>query len=245
MKQRRLARTPHRFGLLPFRSPLLRESSLFLEVLRCFSSPGSPRHPFGARSSGITLRGLPHSEISGSPVASTSPERFAAWLRPSSAAGAKASTVCPSSRTFPRATSRLRPPRGPFPAHSSFVITTCVVLAFSAVFFRVCAVRRRRISRPRRTPALFCADTRACARRVCRSPRRQVAPLPHLSMCRQRDSLLRLNRSFALLARWSRGDSNPGPPPCKGGALPAKLRPRAGGRAWTRTRDLGLIRAAL
>jgi hypothetical protein len=29
------------FGLLPFRSPLLRESSLFLEVLRCFSSPGS------------------------------------------------------------------------------------------------------------------------------------------------------------------------------------------------------------
>jgi hypothetical protein len=70
---------------------------------------------------------------------------------------------------------------------------------------------------------------------------------------------------------WSRGDSNPGPPPCKGGALPAKLRPpkrvascqlavvssfvlatgngqlltRPGGRAWTRTRDLGLIRAAL
>jgi hypothetical protein len=26
---------------------------------------------------------------------------------------------------------------------------------------------------------------------------------------------------------WSRGDSNPGPPPCKGGALPAKLRPPA------------------
>jgi hypothetical protein len=30
-----------RFGLLRFRSPLLAESSLFLEVLRCFSSPGS------------------------------------------------------------------------------------------------------------------------------------------------------------------------------------------------------------
>ena len=26
-------------------------------------------------------------------------------------------------------------------------------------------------------------------------------------------------------ARWSRGESNPGPPPCKGGALPAELRP--------------------
>jgi len=54
---------------------------------------------------------------------------------------------------------------------------------------------------------------------------------------------------------WSRGDSNPGPPPCKGGALPAKLRPpiasgfltppSRGGRARTRTWDLGLIRAAL
>jgi hypothetical protein len=111
--QRQPARTRLWFGLLPFRSPLLRESSLFLEVLRCFSSPGSPRHPFGVRSSSITRRGLPHSDTSGSPVASTSPERFAAWLRPSSAAGAKASTVCPSSRIFPRVTPRLRPPRGP------------------------------------------------------------------------------------------------------------------------------------
>ena len=57
-------------------------------------------------------------------------------------------------------------------------------------------------------------------------------------------------------AAWSRGESNPGPPPCKGGALPAELRPRPRrchrqslpaprGRAWTRTRGLGLIRAAL
>jgi hypothetical protein len=30
------------FGLLPFRSPLLRECSLLLRVLRCFSSPRSP-----------------------------------------------------------------------------------------------------------------------------------------------------------------------------------------------------------
>lgn len=33
------------FRLLPFRSPLLRESSLFLGVLRCFSSPGALPHP--------------------------------------------------------------------------------------------------------------------------------------------------------------------------------------------------------
>ena len=34
------------------------------------------------------------------------------------------------------------------------------------------------------------------------------------------------SRFFKVLQQgWSRGDSNPGPPPCKGGALPAKLRP--------------------
>ena len=32
---------PNRFGLFPVRSPLLGEYSLFLGVLRCFSSPGS------------------------------------------------------------------------------------------------------------------------------------------------------------------------------------------------------------
>src|SRR5215210_7524188 len=38
---RRQAVPPVRFGLLPVRSPLLRESSLLLGVLRCFSSPGA------------------------------------------------------------------------------------------------------------------------------------------------------------------------------------------------------------
>ena len=36
------------FGLLPFRSPLLRESSLFLRVLRCFSSPRALSIPIGS-----------------------------------------------------------------------------------------------------------------------------------------------------------------------------------------------------
>ena len=35
----------HRFGLLRFRSPLLTKYSLFLRVLRCFSSPGSLLYP--------------------------------------------------------------------------------------------------------------------------------------------------------------------------------------------------------
>ena len=41
-----------------------------------------------------------------------------------------------------------------------------------------------------------------------------------------------------LTPRWSRGDSNPGHPPCKGGALPAELRPP--GRGNTRVGAPGL-----
>jgi hypothetical protein len=89
---------PHRFGLLPVRSPLLREYSLFLEVLRCFSSPGSLHraYVFSTGSSSITRMGLPHSDTLGSLPARGSPRHFAAWPRPSSAPDAKASTVCPS-----------------------------------------------------------------------------------------------------------------------------------------------------
>ena len=92
---RRQAIAPQGFGLLPVRSPLLRESSLFLGVLRCFSSPGAlfgiaPKVP------GRAPGGLPHSDIPGSPAASASPGHFAAWPRPSSAANAKASTMRPS-----------------------------------------------------------------------------------------------------------------------------------------------------
>ncbi len=92
-----------RFRLLPFRSPLLRESSLFLEVLRCFSSPTylHTAYRFSGGSLGITPAGLPHSETLGSLSARNSPRRFVAWPRPSSASDAKASTVC-SSRGRPR-----------------------------------------------------------------------------------------------------------------------------------------------
>ena len=52
-----------RFGLVRVRSPLLPQSLvcfLFLRVLRCFSSPGSPLARPGA---GLAPGGLPHSEI--------------------------------------------------------------------------------------------------------------------------------------------------------------------------------------
>ena len=60
------ASPPERFGLFPVRSPLLGESLnyfLFLRVLRCFSSPRSPRlMAVGA----LQAPGLSHSEITGS-----------------------------------------------------------------------------------------------------------------------------------------------------------------------------------
>ena len=72
--------TQPRFGLLRFRSPLLTECSLLLEVLRCFSSLGvlSPTYIFSRVYPGITLGGFPHSDISGSTLARSSPKHFAA-----------------------------------------------------------------------------------------------------------------------------------------------------------------------
>jgi hypothetical protein len=70
------------FRLIRFRSPLLTESLRFpfLRVLRCFSSPAYllTAYRFSGRSPGITLEGLPHSDIPGSQPAGGSPGLFAA-----------------------------------------------------------------------------------------------------------------------------------------------------------------------
>jgi hypothetical protein len=72
--------TQPRFGLLRFRSPLLTECSLLLEVLRCFSSLGVlvTVYVFNRASLDITRGGFPHSDISGSTLARNSPKHFAA-----------------------------------------------------------------------------------------------------------------------------------------------------------------------
>ena len=69
-----------RFGLLRFRSPLLAESSLFLGVLRCFSSPTYLHTPYTFRcgSRAITPGELPHSGIDGASPACSPPSLFAA-----------------------------------------------------------------------------------------------------------------------------------------------------------------------
>ena len=75
-----------------------------------FQFPTCPPHL--VRYPGRTPGGLPHSDTSGSLATSASPEHFAAWSRPSSAAGAKASTVRPSSRISLRSSSSRPAPAG-------------------------------------------------------------------------------------------------------------------------------------
>ena len=87
----------HRFGLIPFRSPLLWEYSLFLELLRCFSSLGSLLCPMcsGINSKVSTLTGFPHSDIPGYSTCTQFPGTFRSVPRPSSAFDAKASPAHP------------------------------------------------------------------------------------------------------------------------------------------------------
>jgi hypothetical protein len=92
---------------------------------------------------------------------------------------------------------------------------------------------------PARSPGLVPAATRASSHRLPYSPYvklSSVRPRPRVAppaAARPDDPLFHIPPAYAaqcLIVRalqWSRGDSNPGPPPCKGGALPAKLRPLA------------------
>ena len=66
---------------------------LFLELLRCFSSPGSPRMTMYS-SCDTFAGGFPHSEISGSKLICQLPEAYRRLSRLSSPIIAKASTIC-------------------------------------------------------------------------------------------------------------------------------------------------------
>ena len=74
-------RSLDRFGLLPFRSPLLRESLLFSSPAgtKMFQFPALPHHDLFVPHVFhiIACDGFPHSDISGSLIAFISPERFA------------------------------------------------------------------------------------------------------------------------------------------------------------------------
>jgi hypothetical protein len=89
------------FGLFPVRSPLLRESRFlsFPRATKMFQFARLPLRAYGFSTeyARITTRGFPHSEIPGSKVGQHLPRAYRSRPRPSSAPGAKASTVCPCS----------------------------------------------------------------------------------------------------------------------------------------------------
>ena len=70
---------------------------LFLRVLRCFTSPRYLHLPYVFRQGrrATTPARFPHSEIPGSQPGYRLPGAYRRFQRPSSAPGAKASTVCP------------------------------------------------------------------------------------------------------------------------------------------------------
>ncbi len=80
MRQRRQAITPHRFGLFPFRSPLLRESRLisFPVGTEMFHFPTYASCLLRDRIPGFLPGGFPHSGIHGSTPACGSPWLIAA-----------------------------------------------------------------------------------------------------------------------------------------------------------------------
>ena len=92
---------------------------------------------------------------------------------------------------------------------------------------------------PRLGGAGLCRHAAATPNRRTPHPRRSLRPAGEPSPAEATSRGL-LSRGLASSARtvlgpakhchcrqcwWSRGDSNPRPPPCKGGALPAELRP--------------------
>jgi hypothetical protein len=89
------------FGLFPVRSPLLRESRFlsFPRATKMFQFARLPLRAYGFSTeyARITTRRFPHSEIPGSKVGQHLPRAYRSRPRPSSAPGAKASTVCPCS----------------------------------------------------------------------------------------------------------------------------------------------------
>src|SRR5919108_5474180 len=92
--------TPAGFRLIPFRSPLLRESRL-ISFPRGTEMCHFPRLPscayvFSAGWRRITDAGFAHSEIHGSKAVQRLTVAYRSRPRPSSAPGAKASTTCPS-----------------------------------------------------------------------------------------------------------------------------------------------------
>ena len=102
--QRLRALTYIRFGLFPFRSPLLRKSLLFsfpgATKMFQFAPFASAPYVFRRGCPGIPRNRFPHSEISGSVLVWQLPEAYRSLPRLSSPPGTQASAVCPMLADF-------------------------------------------------------------------------------------------------------------------------------------------------
>ena len=83
-------------GLVPVRSPLLRESRLisFPPGTEMFQFPGFASHTYGFSVRYLLRGGFPHSDIAGSKLVCQLPDAFRRLPRPSSPSTAKASAIC-------------------------------------------------------------------------------------------------------------------------------------------------------
>jgi hypothetical protein len=273
--------TPRGFGLLPVRSPLLRESSLFLGVLRCFSSPGALPDKLGARPSAGRVAPFGDPRIAGcqrlpgafrrvatsfigrqrqgihhAPIFAATPRSPAgrAPQRGSGAGPARARGTKP-----PFGTDRLRPsprtphaaPRPPFngsrgPRHARarrpglfLEFARSVRISVSILPQPEGRVNRssdmngvlRADGEARRPPTSTAAGSWRSRVSGCQCAKQASGAGGGRRGGAAGDRTPDLRRAKAALSRLSYG--------------PIRSRRRPGGRAWTRTRGLGLIRAAL
>ncbi len=258
-RHRQQAVPPPRFGLRPVRSPLLGASSLFLGVLRCFSSPGSlrgvsPRSP-ARRGRGCPIRRPPAHRLP-APPRGVSP-RGRVLRRPPPPRHPPCALLRDGPQLLPPGTSRPSPSSHASSSHGSA----------NPIRRPTRSGRSPPSGNPGRCPA--CSNAPGPA--TCWAPGLGAV---RAACCRR--SAARPSRESGVAdcqrtrPRWAWPRARPPTGATPGSVEPRGLEPRTpavqrrcspnlsydpnrspspatadGGRAWTRTRGLGLIRAAL
>ncbi len=221
-RHRRPPLPPLGFGLLPVRSPLLGESSRFLRVLRCFSSPGALPDKQGAGVSppaGCPIRVPPDRRLPAPPRGVSS--RGHALLRPAAPRHPPCARLCGHAPPWPKPRRvRTSCPRLHATQHTYTHLLLPHALPHAAAVARDALAAR-----------VSSGAVRAAGGRLPPGRSRGGRPPARLVV------KVRLDAASGQSPvpghpgdRWSHGGSNPEPPPCKGGALPVELRPPAAAR---------------
>ncbi len=219
-RQRIPARTPWWFGLCPVRSPLLRASSLFLGVLRCFSSPGS-----------LPFRVDGPSRPPGCPIRRSRDHRLPA--------------PPPSISSRGHVLHRRPAPRHPPCAHHSGRPSSSFHNNRPPSSPRSPPGQRSKPVPPH-VPRQDGAEHLAPLARAGPATRTALFPFPS-RWSRWGESIVLLSCQRTVTGSGAAGARTPNLRRARAALSQLSYDPviRAGGRTWTRTRDLGLIRAAL